>query len=92
MTLLFAQYGHVWYQNDDNEKFYQMVSLFSKIFVFEFLTNFFFMIFRYIFCHSDLDLQPKVTNFNRVRASAISNYLAKTASKSAHSFGWNFVN
>ena len=39
------------------------------------------MIFRYIFCHSDLDLQPKVTNLNRVRASAISNYLAKTASK-----------
>ena len=35
------------------------------------------MIFRYIFCHSDLDLQPKVTNFSRVRASAISNYLAK---------------
>ena len=30
-------------------------------------------------------------NFNRIRVSAISKYLAKTASKSVHSFGWNFV-
>ena len=30
-------------------------------------------------------------NFNRVRASAVSNHLAKTASKSVHPFGWNFV-
>ena len=33
----------------------------------------------------------KVINFNRVRASVLSNRLAKTASKSVHSFGWNFV-
>ena len=32
-----------------------------------------------------------VTNFNRVRASAVSNHLVKTASKSVHPFGWNFV-
>ena len=53
--------------------------------------RFFFIIFRYIFCHSDLDPWPKVTNFNRVRASAISNYLAKSSSKLVHSFEWNFV-
>ena len=41
--------------------------------------------------YCDLDLWPKVTNFHRVRASAISNHLAKTASKSVHPFGWNFV-
>ena len=34
---------------------------------------------------------PKVTKFNRVRASAGSSHLAKTASKSVHPFGWNFV-
>ena len=39
----------------------------------------------------DLDLWPKVTNFNRVWASAVSNHLAKTTSKSVHPFGWNFV-
>ena len=41
--------------------------------------------------HCDLDLWPKVTKFNRVRAGAISNHLAKTASKSVHPFGLNFV-
>ena len=41
--------------------------------------------------HCDLDLWPKVTKFNRVWASAVSSYLAKTASKSVHPFGWNFV-
>ena len=51
----------------------------------------FFIIFTYIFGHRVLDLWPKVTNFNRVRASAVSNHLAKTASKSIHPFGWNFV-
>ena len=30
-------------------------------------------------------------NFNRVWASAISSHLAKTASKSVHPLGWNFV-
>ena len=32
----------------------------------------FFIILRYIFCHNDLDLQPKITNFNRLRASSLS--------------------
>ena len=41
--------------------------------------------------HRDLDLWLKVTNFTRVWASAVSNHLAKTASKSVHPFGWNFV-
>ena len=41
--------------------------------------------------HFDHDLWPKVTNFNKVRASVLSNHLAKTASKSVHPFGWNFV-
>ena len=44
-----------------------------------------------ILSHCDLDLWPKVTNFNRVRASMLSNRLAKTVSKSVHPFGWNFV-
>ena len=39
----------------------------------------------------DFDLWPKVTKFNRVRANAGSNHLAKTATKSVHPFGWNFV-
>ena len=34
--------------------------------------------------------EPKVTNFYRVRASAVSNHLAKPASNSVHLFGWNF--
>ena len=38
-----------------------------------------------------LDLKPKVANINRVQASAVSNHLAKTASKTVHPFGWNFV-
>ena len=41
--------------------------------------------------HCDLDLWPKVTKFNRVRARAVSNHLAKIASKSLHPFDWNFV-
>ena len=45
-------------------------------------------IFANIFCifmffgHCDLDLRPKVTNFNRVRGTVVTNYLAKTALKS----------
>ena len=39
--------------------------------------------------HCDHNIQPKVTNFNRARASVISNRLSKT--KSVHPFGWNFV-
>ena len=48
---------------------------------------------KWILRHCDLefDLGPKVTNFNRVRANAVSKYLAKIASKSVHQFGWNFV-
>ena len=46
---------------------------------------------KWVLHHCDLDLWSKVTKFNRVRASAGSNYLAKTASKSVHLFGWNFV-
>ena len=38
-----------------------------------------------------LPFLPKVTNFDRVRDSAVSNRLAKPASKSEHPFGWNFV-
>ena len=44
-----------------------------------------------ILSHCDLDLWLKVTNFNSVWASAVSNHLAKTAFKSVHLFGWNFV-
>ena len=39
----------------------------------------------------DLDLWPKVTNFNKVQACAVSNHLAKTASKSVHPLDWNFI-
>ena len=46
---------------------------------------------KWILRHCDLDLWPKVINFNRVPASGVSNRLAKTASKSVHTFGWNFV-
>ena len=46
---------------------------------------------KWVLRYCDLDLWPKVTKFNRVRASARSNHLAKTASKSVHLFGWNFV-
>ena len=41
--------------------------------------------------HRDLDFWPMVTNFNQVRASVVSNHLAKTASKLMHPFGWKFV-
>ena len=41
--------------------------------------------------HRDLDLSSKITNFIRIRASAINNYLRKTAWKLVHMFGWNFV-
>ena len=51
----------------------------------------FFIIFTYIFSHSDLDLWPKVIHFNRVWASTTSNYLTKTAFKSVYSFGCNCV-
>ena len=46
---------------------------------------------KWILRHCDLDLWPKVTKFNRVRASAGSNHLVKTAFKLVHPFGWNFV-
>ena len=46
---------------------------------------------KWVLRHCDLDLWPKVINFNRVQASAGSSHLAKTASKSVHPFGWNFV-
>ena len=46
---------------------------------------------KWVLRHCDLDLWPKVTNFNRVWASAVSNHLAKTASKSVLPFGWKFV-
>ena len=42
---------------------------------------------NWVLRHCDLDLWPKVTNFNRVWASAASNHLAKTASKLVHPFG-----
>ena len=42
----------------------------------------FFIIFRNISGHSDLDLWPKVTNFNRIRVSAVSNCLVKIEWKS----------
>ena len=44
-----------------------------------------------VLCHRDRDLWPKVTNFNRVRASAVSNSLVKTASKSVQPFDQHFV-
>ena len=47
---------------------------------------------KWVLHHCDLDLRPKVTYFNRVLASAVSNHLAKTASKLVHPFGLNFVN
>ena len=46
---------------------------------------------KWVLCHCDLHLWPKVTKFNRVQVSAGSNHLAKTASKSVHLFRWNFV-
>ena len=46
---------------------------------------------KWILRNCDFDLWPRVTNFNRVRVSAVSNHLAKAASKSVHPFGWNFV-
>ena len=67
-----------------------MRSDFKNVYIWIF-GEFFFITFTYIFGHRDLDLWPKVTDFNRVWTSAISNHLAKTASKSVHPFGWNFV-
>ena len=88
---IYLQYGHIWYQNDGNEMIYQTIRfIFKNIYGWIFCESF-FIIFRYIFCHSDLDLRPKVTNFNRVLASTKSYHLAKTASKLVQSFGWNFV-
>ena len=45
---------------------------------------------KWILSLCDLALWPKVINFKRVWASGVSNRLAKTASKSMHSFGCNF--
>ena len=39
----------------------------------------------------NLGSKVKVTEFNRVQASARGNHLSKTASKSVHPFGCNFV-
>ena len=41
--------------------------------------------------HCECDHWPKIAIFNRVWASARSNHLAKTASKSVHPFGLKFV-
>ena len=91
----YLQYGHIWYHiwyhNNGNEMFYQTIRFIVKNVYSWIFCDFFFITLRYIFCHSDLDLRPKVTNLIRVRASAISNYLAKAASKLMNSFGWNFV-
>ena len=46
---------------------------------------------KWMLSHCGLDLWRKVTNFNRVWPSAVSNHLAKTASKSVPPFAWNFV-
>ena len=46
---------------------------------------------KWILRHCDVDLWPKVTNFSRIRVNTVSNHFVKTASKSVHSFGWNFV-
>ena len=46
---------------------------------------------KLILRHCYLELEPKFTNFNGIRASATSNHVAKTASKSVHPFGWNIV-
>ena len=45
---------------------------------------------KWILHHCDLYLWPKVTNFNRVWASVVSNHLAKTAFKLVHQFRLNF--
>ena len=44
---------------------------------------------KWVLHHCDLDLWHKVTNFNWVWDTAVSNHLAKTASKSVHPFGLN---
>ena len=46
---------------------------------------------KWILRYCDLDLWPMVTTFNTVWTSAVSNHLAKTASKSEHPSGWSFV-
>ena len=46
---------------------------------------------KWVLHHCDLDLWPKVTNFNRNRASVISNHSAKTTSKSLHPAGILFT-
>ena len=45
--------------------------------------------FRHVSVYCDLDLWPKVINFNRIRASFVNSHLAKTAFKSVHPVGWN---
>ena len=46
---------------------------------------------KIILRHCDFALWPTVIYFIRVRASVISNYLIKIASRSVHLFGWNFI-
>ena len=44
---------------------------------------------KWILRHCDVDLWPKVTNFNRVRATAVISYLAKTVSKLVYIAVWS---
>ena len=68
MELFIVQYGHIWYQNDGNKISNRMMrSNLKKCLDLNFW-QIFFIIFTYIFGHRDLDLWPKVTKFNRVRA------------------------
>ena len=46
---------------------------------------------KWVLRHCDLDLWPKVTKFNKVRASVWSSHVVKTVSKSVHPFRWYFV-
>ena len=49
------QYGNIWYQNDGDKIFYRMMRSDLEDSRFEFLVIF-FIIFTYIFDHSDLDI------------------------------------
>ena len=77
MTLHFARYGHIWYQNDGNNIPYPMAEM---IFAYlNFLANL-FPIFE-IFGDCDLDLLPKVTIFELDLTIDIRHHVSKTASK-----------
>ena len=64
MTLLFARYGHIWYQNDGNNIPHPMAEMKFINMHIEFLANL-FPIFE-IFGDCDLDLSPKVTSSNLI--------------------------